>query len=130
MEKQVLDTPVFVYGTLMRGQRAHAMLSGATYAGQYQLPDHAMYHLGRYPGIVPCPGERVFGEVYYVSRAMLAQMDAYEEEGSLYLRRRVQLQGEGDSLRAEAYIYNRDVTGCPLLRCAWNALEEGTAEHV
>ena len=76
-----LGRPVFVYGTLMRGQRASHMLCGAVYGGKAQLKDYAMYHLGRYPGIVACPGETVFGELYYVSEAMLAQMDEYEEEG-------------------------------------------------
>ena len=115
--------PVFVYGTLMQGQRANHMLSGARFAGKVQLNDHAMYHLGRYPGIVPCPGETVWGELYYVNAEMLAKMDEYEEEGSLYLRRRVQVLGEDGAYEAQAYLYNRDVTGCPILRRPWNAPE-------
>ena len=117
--------PVFVYGTLMRGQRAHHMLTGAVFAGEYELRDHAMYDLGRYPGIVPCAGEKVFGEVYFVSKAMLAQMDEYEEEGSLYRRVPVELVGKEGVISAQAYVYNRKVTGCKLLRCAWNACGEG-----
>lgn len=115
--------PVFVYGTLMQGQRANHMLSGARFAGKVQLNDHAMYHLGRYPGIVPCPGETVWGELYYVNAEMLAKMDEYEEEGSLYLRRKVQVLGEDGAYEAQAYLYNRDVTGCPILRRPWNAPE-------
>ena len=130
MEAAVNDCPVFVYGTLMQGQRANSMLSGARYAGKFQLPGFAMYHLGRYPGIVPRAGETVFGELYYVNREMLSQMDEYEEEGSLYLRRRVRIWGEAGSCEAEVYVYNRDVTGCPLLRCAWNTLEEGAKANV
>lgn len=125
-----LEWPVFVYGTLMRGQRASHMLCGAVYGGKAQLKDYAMYHLGRYPGIVACPGQTVFGELYYVSEAMLAQMDEYEEEGRLYLRRTVQVAGENGPCRAQAYIYNRDVSGCRLLRRAWNAPEEGGKSHV
>jgi gamma-glutamylcyclotransferase (GGCT)/AIG2-like uncharacterized protein YtfP len=125
MEVSINDCPIFVYGTLMRGRRASHMLAGATFAGLFQLKDYAMYHLGRYPGIVPCRGETVYGELYYVNREMLAQMDAYEEEGSLYLRRTVQLVGENGPQEAQAYIYNRDVTGCRLLRCAWSEKEEG-----
>ena len=119
-----LNRRVFVYGTLMQGQRANHMLVGARFAGKAQLKDHVMYHLGRYPGIVPCPGETVFGELYYVSSEMLSKMDAYEEEGSLYLRRTVQVQGKDGICEAQAYIYNRDVTGCKLLRCAWGDREE------
>ena len=117
--------PVFVYGTLMRGQRANHMLAGAVYAGEFTLEDHAMYDLGRYPGIVPCAGETVFGEVYYVSEAMLAQMDEYEEEGSLYRRTAVRLRGEKGSFTAQVYIHNRDVSGYKLLRCSWSARTQG-----
>lgn len=117
--------PVFVYGTLMRGQRANHMLAGAAYAGEFTLADHAMYDLGRYPGIVPRDGETVFGEVYYVSEDMLAKMDEYEEEGSLYRRVAVQLQGEKGTLTAQVYVYNRRVTGYKLLRCPWGAREQG-----
>ena len=115
--------PVFVYGTLMQGQRAHHMLRGARYAGKCKLHSHAMYHLGRYPGIVPMEGETVWGELYYVNREMLRTMDEYEEEGSLYLRREVEVELQTGTVLAQAYIYNQDVTGCPLLRRPWNAPE-------
>lgn len=119
MEHPITERAVFVYGTLMRGQRAHHMLSGARYAGKFSLKDYAMYHLGRYPGIVSCPGETVWGELYYVSPAMLEKMDEYEEEGSLYSRVTVRLQGENGSCTAQAYVYKKDVTGYPILRRPW-----------
>ena len=75
--------PVFVYGTLMRGQRANHLMSGSDFAGCFCLKDYAMYHLGSYPGIVPCAGESVMGELYFVSEEMIAQMDRYEREGDL-----------------------------------------------
>lgn len=59
--------PVFVYGTLMKGQRAAHMLAGSCFAGCFRLKDYAMYNLGRYPGVVPCDGETVLGELYFVS---------------------------------------------------------------
>jgi gamma-glutamylcyclotransferase (GGCT)/AIG2-like uncharacterized protein YtfP len=125
VEKADLEHAVFVYGTLMQGQRANHMLAGARYAGKCKLHSYAMYHLGRYPGIVPCEGETVSGELYYVNSEMLAAMDAYEEEGSLYLRRTVRVLTEHGCRDAEAYIYNRDITGCRLLRRAWGDREEG-----
>jgi gamma-glutamylcyclotransferase (GGCT)/AIG2-like uncharacterized protein YtfP len=111
---------IFVYGTLMQGQRAHHLMGNAQYLGKAQLKDFAMYHLGRYPGIIPCPGEVTFGEVYLISKEMLTQMDRYEEEGDLYLRRTVNLQLEDRTIQAQAYIYNRAVSGCRLLRQIWN----------
>lgn len=112
---------VFVYGTLMQGQRAHHMMAGAEYVGKATLQDYAMYHLGRYPGILPCPGECSIGEVYYVNQSKLEKMDIYEEEGDLYRRVTVQLQTKNGIMQAQAYVYNRDVAGCPILRQGWIA---------
>ena len=116
--------PVFVYGTLMQGQRANHFLRGCDFGGCFRLEDYAMYHLGSYPGIKPCQGESVQGELYYVTDAVLAQMDEYEDEGSLYLRKTVLIHGEETTVSAQVYVYNRDVGGCRLLRCRWNSEEE------
>lgn len=116
--------PVFVYGTLMRGQRANHLMSGSDFAGCFCLKDYAMYHLGSYPGIVPCAGESVMGELYFVSEEMIAQMDRYEREGDLYLRRSVTLTAGENTHTAEVYVYNRDVSGFEKMRKAWNASDE------
>ena len=112
---------VFVYGTLMKGQRAEAMLAEGEYVGDFRLEGFAMYHLGSYPGICPCPGETVYGEAYLVSDSIVEQLDRYEREGELYDRKAVTLLGEGRSLTAEAYVYRGSVTGCPRLRRRWQA---------
>jgi gamma-glutamylcyclotransferase (GGCT)/AIG2-like uncharacterized protein YtfP len=116
--------PVFVCGTLMRGQRANHLMSGSDFAGCFCLKDYAMYHLGSYPGIVPCAGESVMGELYFVSEEMIAQMDRYEREGDLYLRRSVTLTAGENTHTAEVYVYNRDVSGFEKMRKAWNASDE------
>ena len=74
-------TLVFVYGTLMSGQRAHHFLEGGTLFGTWRLHGYAMYNLGRYPGIVKNEGHHVIGEVYEIPNTLLARMDEYEEEG-------------------------------------------------
>lgn len=114
------DRPVFVYGTLMRGERAHHMLAGSEFGGCWQLKDYAMYHLGSYPGIQPCEGETVYGELYFVSSDMIARMDEYEVEGDLYRRVTVSLSRGESRFPAEVYVYNRDVAGCPKMSKAWN----------
>lgn len=106
---------VFVYGTLMRGQRAHHMLETSEYAGVYSLQDYAMYHLGRYPGIVARPGEVTVGEVYFVTDDMLRSMDEYEDEGYLYHRRTVTVTQGEQRLEVQVYVYALSVEGCPLL---------------
>ena len=112
--------PVFVYGTLMQGQRAAYMLAGSDFVGCFRLKDYGMYNLGRYPGIVPWDGGSVLGELYFVSDEMLAQMDEYEGEGDLYLRRKVKVWAGQESVDAEVYVYNRDVTGCERMGEAWS----------
>ena len=113
--------PVFVYGTLMRFQRANHMLETGIYMGDAVLADYAMYHLGRYPGIKPCSGEQVQGELYRVDDATLRQMDEYEENGSLYHRTPVRVLVNGQRFDAEAYVYARDVAGKPLVRRRWGS---------
>lgn len=113
--------PVFVYGTLMEGEHAHSMLSSSEFGGYFQLKDYAMYDLGGYPGIRPCSGESVLGELYFVNSAMISRMDHYESEGSLYRRTPVTVCAGRNTVRAEAYVYNQDVTGCRKMREVWNA---------
>lgn len=112
--------PVFVYGTLMKGQRAAHILAGSDFGGYFQLKDYAMYNLGRYPGIVPCDGELVQGELYFVSDEMLAVMDEYEGEGDLYLRTKVRVWSGETSVDAEVYVYNRDIISYERMRGTWN----------
>ena len=97
---------IFVYGTLMSGQRASGYLDGCALLGRYCLSDCAMYNLGAYPGIVPQEGESVVGEVYRVPAERLPELDAYEGEGSLYHRRTVTVKRRrAKAIDVQAYIY-------------------------
>ena len=110
----------FVYGTLMKGERAEHLLAEAIYMGRCALHDHAMYDLGRYPGIKPYPGKKVYGELYLIRPEMVQMLDEYEEEGSLYDRKVVTVQMGETRIQAQAYIYKKDVAGCLLMDKAWN----------
>lgn len=114
------DRPAFVYGTLMKGERAEHLLAEASFVGTCRLRDFAMYHLGSYPGIQPCIGEVVYGELYLISDAMVEKLDEYEDEGRLYDRKTVTVWLDEKPVEAQAYVYKKDVTGCPLMRKAWN----------
>lgn len=116
--------PVFVYGTLMEGERAHSVLSGSEFGGYFQLKDYAMYDLSAYPGIRPCSGESVLGELYFVNSATISRMDRYEGEGSLYRRTPVTVRAGHNTVSAEAYVYNQDIVGTPKMREAWNAQDD------
>ena len=116
--------PVFVYGTLMKGERAQAYLNGQEFLGEGLLRDYGIYHLGSYPGIKPLEGGSVPGELYLVDRMTLQRMDQYEGEGSLYHRVAVDVETGTELIRAFAYVYAREITGKPLLPQGWRNRSE------
>ena len=115
---------IFVYGTLMKGQSANHYLNGADYKGTFCLNGYAMYDIGSFPGIVENENESVVGEVYSITEEMLPMMDRYEGEGSLYLRREVIVERDGEKVIAWAYIYNNSVANCPLKRSKWGITDD------
>lgn len=115
------EHPVFVYGTLMKGESANRLLANGEYAGRYLLKDYAMYDLGSFPGIKRCKGESVLGELYFVNSNAIAEMDKYEGDGHLYDRVPVKVWQEDRPFPAEVYVYKRDVSGCTKMREPWNA---------
>ena len=102
---------IFVYGTLMRGERADSYLADAGFIGEYCLKDYALYDLGWYPGIRPKKGSCVFGEVYEIDAGMLRRMDAYEGEGHLYHRTPVVVWNGDGRIDAQAYVYAHEIHG-------------------
>ena len=113
--------PVFVYGTLMQGQSAHAYMDGSTFAGKAILRGFAIYNLGWYPGIVPTEKEAVFGELYYISKSRLPEMDRYEGVGSLYERKTVPVETRYGKTDANAYIYLKELPSKPIEDGRWES---------
>ena len=98
---------VIVYGTLRRGERAHAFMNTCQFEGIVTVDGYEMRHLGGFPGIVPNPSAAIVGELYSgVSTDLLARLDQYEgyyegdSYGSLYLREIV------PQWQAYIYVYN------------------------
>ena len=112
--------PIFVYGTLMRGQRAAHMLEQYKYVGEFVLKDYALYNVSYYPGIKYLQGASTIGEVYLVDEACISRMDEYEVEGSLYIRKMVNVENAEYKIEAYAYVYNRDVDG-PVIEGKWTS---------
>ena len=106
-------TPIFVYGTLLKGERNHNVyLRDSIYAGKGKIFGYEMYNLGHYPGIIAGYGT-VPGEVYYVTAGALEEINRLEGEGSLYIKTIVMVKMEnGESLAAWGYVYNHSVAGC------------------
>ena len=119
-ENQVM---LFVYGTLMKNQRANKMLEGSQYCGKFMLRDYAMYDLGAYPGIKEKHGENVVGEVYAVERSLLAELDRYEGEGSLYNRKMVTVINDKEIVSAFVYVYRGNISNKNIVRTEWGKNE-------
>ena len=81
-----MTTRLFVYGTLMRGGAAHRLIENALPLGvDVTEPHYDLVDLGGYPGLVH--GEqRIVGECYEVSGAVLHNLDRYEGVPMLYKR--------------------------------------------
>ena len=85
---------LFVYGSLMREMPNHEVLGdGARFLSPaFTKPGYALMDLGPYPGAVQGGDGALEGEVFAVSRAKLAQLDAFEGVPNFYRRVRVELE--------------------------------------
>jgi gamma-glutamylcyclotransferase (GGCT)/AIG2-like uncharacterized protein YtfP len=96
---------IFVYGTLLSGERNHRELRGATLVGPARtLAEWELVDLGPFPGI-RAGKSAVEGEVWLVDEAHLAALDAFE--GDLFVRRTIALEGG----EADAWLLATDQAG-------------------
>lgn len=100
---------IFVYGTLLSGERNHLELQGAERIGSARsLGEWELVDLGPFPGI-RAGSSTIEGEVYRVDDAHLARLDAFE--GDLFVRRSIALEGGAS---ADAWILAIDREGVPI----------------
>ena len=110
---------VFVYGTLMRNYRNHGYMNDSAYIGDGSIDGFEIYDLGTYPGIIEGKGV-VLGEVYQITEDTEKRLDFLEEEGSLYLKKQVNVRvDDNQTITAFVYVYNKDVSGCKKLDCKY-----------
>ena len=118
---------VAVYGTLKRGLRNHHWLEGAAFVGEDTLTSATLYDLGHCPGARLEPSRGITIEVFRVDSRCLADLDRLEDycvraPASGTYDRRVQHTAFGP---AWLYLYNRDITGYPVIReGGWPAPEK------
>jgi gamma-glutamylcyclotransferase (GGCT)/AIG2-like uncharacterized protein YtfP len=92
------EVPLFVYGTLRKGEKNHEKLKGAKFLGESTLKGFRRTK-GEGPAIVPGgKNDSVEGELYQVDLEVLEKIDEYE--GAEYPRELVKLEGGED-----AYVY-------------------------
>ena len=111
---------VFVYGTLMSGERASRMLDSGSFLGDYVLKGYSTYDLGPFPGIKEKTDGEVFGELYAIPDSLVQSLDAYEGEGGLYKRTLVTVNnGLSEVGNVFVYVYLGDVSGCDCVQGRW-----------
>lgn len=123
MSARTSRTVVFVYGSLLRGERNHGQMAGARFLGPARtLARYALYHLGNYPGMTE-GSQAIEGELYEVDARRLAALDAFEGHPNYFRRGPVVLEGGG---RAEGYLLTRaQVAGRPLVPSgSWRARDK------
>ena len=85
-------TPVFVYGTLLRGESNSALMRKAKYVGEATTkPEYELVDFGWYPAMVSGGKTSIRGEVYLVDDAQLADIDRLEGYPGFYTRETIQL---------------------------------------
>jgi pyruvate carboxylase len=121
--KSTTDEYLFVYGTLRKefGNQLHKLIAkNSKFAGMAQYTGE-LYMVAEFPGIVPSTNkaDTVVGELYKIihPEKLIGILDDYEEydpqneENSLYLRKKVEVTVNGESMETWAYIYNKSVEG-------------------
>jgi gamma-glutamylcyclotransferase (GGCT)/AIG2-like uncharacterized protein YtfP len=85
---------LFVYGTLRRGQAAHALLRGAPLLAQVQTEARfTLIDFNGYPALVEGGDSAVTGEIYEVGPDVLGELDRYEDAPDLYQRVAMRIAG-------------------------------------
>jgi gamma-glutamylaminecyclotransferase len=97
---------IFVYGTLLRGERSHHLLSTSALLGEARTaPGFELCDLGEFPGMVRGGSGSVVGELYLVGPDALPALDRLEGHPEVFFRTAV-LLASGEEV--EAYLFPAD----------------------
>lgn len=97
---------LFVYGTLKRGCRSHALLAGQEFLGVARTaPRYRLYRRQKYPCLVEAAeGLAIRGELWRVDAATLKRLDEYEGAPTLFARKPIVIEGRDEPVLA--YFFN------------------------
>lgn len=97
-----LQTRLFVYGLLLKGEREHSLLEGAPLLGETRTAsEHTLVDLDFYPALLMGGQVAVVGEVYGVSPELRFKLDVHHQCPALFRRVTVKLE---DGTTAETYV--------------------------
>jgi gamma-glutamylcyclotransferase (GGCT)/AIG2-like uncharacterized protein YtfP len=113
-----MPSALFAYGTLMRGQRSHALLEPRVRRahGPARIEGASLLQIDWYPGLVLSPVGAVHGEVYELEEVdtVIGELDAYEDFAgydrgdSLYRRSLVRALTKRGPMLAWTYVFLGD----------------------
>jgi gamma-glutamylcyclotransferase (GGCT)/AIG2-like uncharacterized protein YtfP len=108
-------TRVFVYGTLLRGESNHNLLTDSRFLGMARTePLFSLFDLGGYPAMSSGGCTSVVGEIYEVTEKVLEALDELEGHPDWYRRAPIKLSG---GISAETYLMEASkVAGRPLIQ--------------
>ena len=102
-ESMVEQIPVFVYGTLMKGNttRGLNMFPGSQFVGaaKTKASSFSLYDLGSFPAVGISGNNQIQGEVWKVSQDTFETLDQIEGYPNFYNRRQV------DTTHGKAWMY-------------------------
>ena len=82
-----MNRRVFVYGTLMRGQRNDHYMQGARFLGRHRTEDiYSMFEFGGFPAVCADGRHAIEGELYLVSGRQFKRLDELEFYPHFYQR--------------------------------------------
>lgn len=97
---------LFIYGTLLPGERDHALLSGADLIGAVSTePSFQLVEVGAYAALVPDGKVSVHGELYAIDLQVRRQIDVARQVPILFQRAPIRL---ADGTVVETYLMNAD----------------------
>lgn len=97
---------LFVYGSLLEGERDHDLLLDAEHVGPAKTPPrYHLVELNQFPALIPGGRLEVVGELYRVSQVTLLAIDVRKEVPRMFNRQQIEL---ADGQIAEAYTMRPD----------------------
>jgi gamma-glutamylcyclotransferase (GGCT)/AIG2-like uncharacterized protein YtfP len=112
-----VETYLFVYGTLLKGQSNHHRLQGSVLVASHAWVHGVLYDVGcGYPALVQGVDDigRVVGEIYLVSPEVLKSVDVLEgyygknDVGNYYDRVITRVNFEESVLEAITYVFSEE----------------------